>query len=176
MDTFYCTVMKLGSTWTSASVAAQPEQQIKANIFIWQCSWTLHMVTSLVTPLCSIAKKLQRKSFHIAAWSALLTVPTNMEVCWLQQELYFLQQWCVAAHMKPIGLVQRCLFSFRRQLPAPDPTWDPFWKEAFIPFLEHIFRFVLPSVGPKAWGRVVYRPTTCVHRLSDSKAGCCTTA
>ena len=52
--------------------------------------------------------------------------------------------------MKPIGLVQRCLFSFRRQLPAPDPTWDPFWKEAFIPFLEHIFRFVLPSVGPKA--------------------------
>ena len=52
--------------------------------------------------------------------------------------------------MKPIGLVQRCLFSFGRQLPAPDPTLDPFWKEAFIPFLEHIFRFVLPSVGPKA--------------------------
>ena len=40
-----------------------------------------------------------------------LTVSTNMQVCWLQQELYFQQYWALAAHAKPIGLVQRCWLS-----------------------------------------------------------------
>lgn len=79
-----------------------------------------------------------------------LTVSTNMQVCWLQQELYFLQYWCLAAHTKPIGLVQRCLFSFGRALPAPEPKLNLFWKEVFLPFVEHIFNFVLHFLGPRA--------------------------
>ena len=62
----------------------------------------------------------------------LMTVSTNMEVSWLQQELYFLQYWCLAAFTKPIGLVQRCLFSFGRALPAPEPSWNAFWRQGFF--------------------------------------------
>ncbi len=79
-----------------------------------------------------------------------LTVATNMQVCWLQQELYFLQYWALAAHTKPIGLVQRCLFSFGRALPAPDPAMNTFWKDIFLPFLESIFSTTLTTFGPKA--------------------------
>ena len=78
------------------------------------------------------------------------TVSTNMEVSWLQQELYFLQYWCLAAFTKPIGLVQRCLFSFGRALPAPEPSWNAFWRQGFLPFLESIFQFTLTTFGPKA--------------------------
>lgn len=79
-----------------------------------------------------------------------MTVSTNMEVSWLQQELYFLQYWCLAAFTKPIGLVQRCLFSFGRALPAPEPSWNAFWRQVFLPFLESIFQFTLTTFGPKA--------------------------
>lgn len=79
-----------------------------------------------------------------------LTVATNMQVCWLQQELYFLQYWALAAHTKPIGLVQRCLFSFGRALPAPEPAMNTFWKDIFLPFLDSIFTSILTTFGPKA--------------------------
>ena len=78
-----------------------------------------------------------------------MTVSTNMQVCWLQQELYFLQYWCLAAFTKPIGLVQRCLFSFGRALPAPEPSLNPFWKKIFLPFLQSVFRTILTTFGPK---------------------------
>ena len=63
-----------------------------------------------------------------------LTVSTNTQVCWLQQELYFQQYWALAAHTKPIGLVQRCLFAFGRALPAPEPLYNAFCGQVFWPF------------------------------------------
>ena len=79
-----------------------------------------------------------------------MTVSTNMQVCFLQQELYFLQYCFLTAFTKPIGLVQRCLFSFGRALPAPDPSFNLFWKEVFVPFLERIFTCAVNTFGPKA--------------------------
>lgn len=62
-----------------------------------------------------------------------MTVSTNMQVCFLQQELYFLQYWCLTAFTKPVDLVQRCLFSFGRALPAPDPSSICFGKKFSCP-------------------------------------------
>ena len=79
-----------------------------------------------------------------------MTMSTNMQVCWLQQEMYFLQYWCLAAFTKPIGLVQRCLFSFGRQMPAPSPRLNAFWKDAFLPFLDAVLRHTVIKYGPKS--------------------------
>ena len=78
--------------------------------------------------------------------------PTNIHVMWLLQELYFGKFWAQLAVNKPIGLVQRVLFSFSSKVKEKNVQWDQFLDDVVGPLMLDIFHLVLKTCGPKAPG------------------------
>ena len=78
--------------------------------------------------------------------------PTNVHVLWLMQELYFAKYWAQLAVNKPIGLVQRFLFSFSAKLMQKNVQWNGFFEKVVGPIVADLFRLVLKTFGPKAPG------------------------
>ena len=75
--------------------------------------------------------------------------PTNVNVLWLQQPFYFGKFWCAVAKNKPIGLVQRFLFSFGSRTHRHDSRLKHFHEHIFLPFVKKLFRFTVKELGPK---------------------------
>ena len=76
--------------------------------------------------------------------------PTNMHILWLQQELYLAKYWCVLGKQKPIGLLQRCLFSFGGQKHVYNARLSGFVRQVFSPVVKHVLACVLRTLGPKS--------------------------
>ena len=64
---------------------------------------------------------------------------TNVHVMWLQQELYLPKYWCVLGKQRPIGLVQRCLFSFGAQHHRYDASLSGFFHTVCAPIVKTPF-------------------------------------
>ena len=80
--------------------------------------------------------------------------PTNVHVLWLLQELYFAKYWAQLAVNKPIGIVQRVLFSFSTKVKEKNVKWNGFLDAVIAPILKGLFRMTLRTFGPKAPGEV----------------------
>jgi hypothetical protein len=80
--------------------------------------------------------------------------PTNVHVLWLMQDLFFAKYWAQLAVNKPIGLVQRVLFSFSAKTKQKNVLWNEFFDKAVAPIVKDLFRMVLKTFGPKAPGDV----------------------
>ena len=76
--------------------------------------------------------------------------PTNVHVLWLMQDLFFCKYWCQLARNKPIGLVQRVLFSFSTKLQEKNVDWNKFFGDVVAPIIRDLFRLTLRTFGPKA--------------------------
>ena len=74
--------------------------------------------------------------------------PTNVHILWLAQELYFVKYWALLATTKPIGLVQRLLFSFGSKKTLKNVAWNSFFEDVVAPMVERLFTVVLQQVGP----------------------------
>ena len=78
--------------------------------------------------------------------------PTNVEVAFLCQNLYFMDWWARVAVQKPIGIPQRCMLSFGGDAdPAPASLAD-FPDDVVFPILKRLFVLQLRSIGPKIVG------------------------
>ena len=75
--------------------------------------------------------------------------PTNVNVLWMQQQLYVGKFWCAVAKNKPIGLVQRSLFSFGFRTHRHDSRLNSFHEHIFLPIVKKLFRFTVKELGPK---------------------------
>ena len=80
--------------------------------------------------------------------------PTNILVMWLMQELYFGKYWSQMAMSRPIGLVQRVLFSFSTKVKENNVKWDMFLEKVVSPVMLDFFVLVLKTFGPKAPGEL----------------------
>lgn len=73
---------------------------------------------------------------------------TNLHVIFLQQELFLSTWWAPVAATKPLGLVQRFLFSFGARLNMGKQSWNSFLRDVTVPILEQIFSAILRRFGP----------------------------
>ena len=76
--------------------------------------------------------------------------PTNVHVMWLQQELYLAKYWCVLGKQRPIGLVQRCLFSYGAQHHRYDASLSGFFHTVGAPIVRQLFTYVVTTLGPRS--------------------------
>ena len=70
------------------------------------------------------------------------------------QDLFFAKYWAQLAVNKPIGLVQRVLFSFSAKIKEKNVLWNEFFDKVVAPIVKDLFRMVLKTFGPKAPGDV----------------------
>ncbi len=75
---------------------------------------------------------------------------TNVHTMWLLQELYFVKYWAMLAFTKPIGLVQRFLFSFGGRKREKNVAWNNLVVDVVAPIVRDVFVTVLQQLGPKA--------------------------
>ena len=73
---------------------------------------------------------------------------TNVHVLFLQQELFFLTWWAAVASNKPLGLVQRFLFSFGARLNLGKQAWNRLLDAVTIPIIENLFASLVRRYGP----------------------------
>ena len=99
-------------------------------------------------------KKVAHPSEPVPVPEQMCLKPTNVHVLWLMQELYFAKYWAQLAFHRPIGLVQRVLFSFSSKIKEKNVLWNGFLDEVVAPVLEDVFRIALKTFGPKAPGDV----------------------
>ena len=77
----------------------------------------------------------------------------------LQQDCIFAEFWAHVASKKPVGLAQRCLFSFGGDM-DPAPVDLAYFKVVVMePLVKDFFRFLVRYVGPKVRKDVAYSIT-----------------
>ena len=74
---------------------------------------------------------------------------TKVHVTFLQQELFLSNWWAAVATTKPLGLVQRFLFSFGARLNMGKQSWNGFLRDVTVPILETLFGAVIRRFGPQ---------------------------
>ena len=92
--------------------------------------------------------KVQNPNDPVRVSESLCLNPTNVHVLWLQRELYLAKYWCVLGKVKPIGLLQRCLFSFGGRKHVYNPRLKGFVGQVFAPLVRHVLTYVLQNLGP----------------------------
>eukprot|EP00973_Karenia_brevis_P047921 6651110-Karenia_brevis.AAC.1 len=97
-----------------------------------------------------LKKKATNPADPVPVPESLCLNPTNVHVLWLMQEIYFVKYWALLTVTKPIGLAQRCLFSFGAKRRHTNFAWNGFFDKVAGPLLQNIFTFVLQKLGPKA--------------------------
>ena len=95
-------------------------------------------------------EKVQNPNEPVRVSETLCLNPTNMHIIWLQQELYFAKYWCVLGKQKPLGLLQRCLFSFGGQKHVYNARLNGFVRQVFCPVVKHVLTYVLRNLGPRS--------------------------
>ena len=78
--------------------------------------------------------------------------PTNVEVAFLSQNLYFMDWWAKIAHMKPIGIPQRFMLSFAGDADPALASLANLFKDVTAPILKKLFVLQLKCIGPKLFG------------------------
>ena len=78
--------------------------------------------------------------------------PTNIDLIFLQQELFLATCWAQVAATKPIGLVQRCLFGFGARLGSGTAAHQGFLDDVIVPIIESLFTAALRRAGPRITG------------------------
>lgn len=73
---------------------------------------------------------------------------TNVHIIFLQQELFLSNWWAPVAATKPLGLVQRFLFSFGARLNMGKQSWNGFLQDVTVPILEQLFSAIIRRFGP----------------------------
>ena len=88
---------------------------------------------------------------------------TNVHFIFLQQQMFFANWWALVAANKPLGLVQRCLFSFGARLNVGKQTWNAFSQDIAMPVIERLFAALIRRFGPRMTSveQAVFHTTGC---------------